>query len=169
MSGFILVLLLTACGENNEEEIPEVTSETITTLPEERPEDFDFSLWYGITGANEINTYEGTYTKDLAEGGDVTTELALTNEEMNVIYEQMRSVDILNTPRYVSTTTCVHPYDENHLTMTVNGEVIEREWIHAMCGEPEERLAELVEIIHQEMIEPRSEYQNLPEATGGYD
>ncbi|MBM7633393.1 hypothetical protein [Geomicrobium sediminis] len=51
----------------------------------------------------------------------------------------------------------------------MNGEVIEREWIHAMCGASEERLAELVETIHQEMIEPRSEYQILPEATGGYD
>ncbi|GAJ99945.1 hypothetical protein [Geomicrobium sp. JCM 19055] len=167
--GFIVLLFLSACSANNEKEIPEITSETISTLPEEMPEDFDFSLWYGITGANEINTFEGTYTKDLAEGGDVTTELQLTNEEMKMIYNQMRSVDVLNTARYACKTTCVEPYDENHLTMTVNGEVIERDWIHAMCGEPEEQLAEFVEMIHLDMIDPKSEYQDLPEPTGGYD
>lgn len=160
----LTAFLLIACENAND-----TTEESVSELPEEMPDEFDFSLKYGYNAANEINTYEDTYTKDLAADGDVTTDFELSSEEMQSIYDEMRSVDILNTPNYVSDMQCVDPHGENHLTITIDEETIEKDWISAMCDDTDEKLSEFIQYVHDEYIEPTEEYQELPEPTGGYD
>ncbi|WHT48562.1 hypothetical protein QNH10_01620 [Sporosarcina thermotolerans] len=94
----LLILLLSACNESvsiTNEEIPDSSSLTETNfepMPNSIPDDFGFSLQFGITKKNEINTFNGTFTKDLITAGTVTTDLTLTEEEMVSIYEMMKDV-----------------------------------------------------------------------------
>ncbi|GAA0342200.1 hypothetical protein GCM10008931_36980 [Oceanobacillus oncorhynchi subsp. oncorhynchi] len=79
----MLTLSLYACSqpETNEPE-PETTPvDSVANMPD----DFDFSIQFGVGKNNEINTFEGTVTKDLIENGTATAEISLTEEEMNQI------------------------------------------------------------------------------------
>ena len=172
-----LILALTACGTDDGEQEEQVTSDEQTgneneengELPEDMPDNFNFSLNYGFEAANEMNTYDDTYTKDLADDGDETIDFELTEEDMELAYEELMNADILTAPEEVSEQACVEPYEENHLQMTVDGEEFEQEWISAECDEYDEQLSHAINTIHLEIIEPRSEFQELPEPSGGYD
>ncbi|MFB4161347.1 hypothetical protein ACE1TF_15810 [Geomicrobium sp. JSM 1781026] len=160
-----VIFLFMACDEQEN-----TNDETIDDgLPTDMPDDFAFSLAYGYEKANEINTYENTYTKDLADYGDITIDFELTDEEMNFVYEQLQQADILNTPGYVAENPCVEPYMENSISITVNDETFVREWPSSNCDSNDERLGMAVHTIHLEVVEPREEYQELPDPVGGYD
>lgn len=157
-----LFMLLAGCGTRS--------SESIEALPNDRPDNFDISLSYGIHSASEINTYNDTYTKDLVED-DVTTQMELTDEELDVIYEKMKEVDILNNPELINEDPCTIPHAENHLTVTVDGVEVQRDWITAQCDDPKEAeqlLESFVNTIHQDIVGEREEYEALPDAYGGY-
>ncbi|UTR10010.1 hypothetical protein MM300_19350 [Evansella sp. LMS18] len=71
---------------------------TCEALPEEKPDDFDFSLKYGITAANELNTYEDSYTKDMIIAENETIDFVLSEEEKKNIYDEFRNLDVLSLP-----------------------------------------------------------------------
>lgn len=50
-------------------------------MPETMPADFAFSIKFGITSKNEINTFTGTVTKDLVAKGTATTTIAFTKKK----------------------------------------------------------------------------------------
>lgn len=174
---FSLIFALAACGSNvGDEEEQGASGEQIGVeygenleLPEDMPDDFNFSLKYGYEAADEMNTYDDTYTKNLINDGVKTIDFTLTDEDMELAYEELKNADILNTPDQVSEQSCVDPHEENIVTMTVNGEDFEREWLSAECDEYDERLSYAIKTIHLEIVEPRSEYHELPEPSGGYD
>src|SRR5665647_2086970 len=60
--------------------------------------DFGFTLKYGVGAKNELNTFEGTFTKDLVIAGTTTTGLRLSNTELNQIYEEMLRIHIMDYP-----------------------------------------------------------------------
>ena len=51
--------------ELNNEISQNVSNSTTQNIPEEMPNDFNFSIQFGVQKKNEINTFEGTVTKDL--------------------------------------------------------------------------------------------------------
>ncbi|PYZ94870.1 hypothetical protein CR194_04920 [Salipaludibacillus keqinensis] len=158
--GFYMMLLfvLSACNSTVSEE-----------LPEEKPDDFAFSLKYGVTAANELNTYDDTYTKDLVEDGTATTDLVLSNEEMKMIYEKFRNADVLGLPEEQGGSTCMDPYNRYELTMTVDGEEYNLKWDTSCESRALNNWEETRISIDNEMIDPKEEYQSLPEPNGGYD
>lgn len=56
------------------------------------PSDFDFSIRFGVHKRNEVNTFEGTVTKDLIADGTATSKLILTEAEMRDIFKKMQHV-----------------------------------------------------------------------------
>ena len=60
--------------------------------------DFNFILKYGVGAKNMINTFNGTYRKDLITTSTEETELHLTDEDMQEIYKKMKAINILNYP-----------------------------------------------------------------------
>lgn len=56
------------------------------------PDDFNFSIHFGVQKRNEINTFDGTVTKDLIADGTATTELTLTKDEMKDIYKKCKTL-----------------------------------------------------------------------------
>ncbi|MFA9556672.1 hypothetical protein ACERII_05145 [Evansella sp. AB-rgal1] len=141
-----------------------------SNLPKKMPEDFNFVLKYGYEARDIVNTYENTYTKNMIEDEDITIELVLTDNEKEAIYKEMRKADILASAEKSSESTCSDPHQENELTLTLDGETYEREWITSYCGKRADRkLKKFTEFIHTEIISKKNEYNRLPEASGGYD
>ncbi|MDG5789267.1 hypothetical protein QA612_17545 [Evansella sp. AB-P1] len=154
---FTTLILLSACNS------------TANVFPKEKPDDFAFSLKYGITAANELNTYDNTFTKDLIQDGTATTDMELSNEEMEAIYEKFRSVDVLSLPEEESGSPCMDPYNRYELTMTVDGEQYNLEWDTSCTSRALNKWEDTMEYIILDIIFTKEEYRALPEATGGYD
>lgn len=173
----LLVLLLAGCagGDSGDANAvsPEATPpETVVLMPEIMPEDFAFSVRFGITGKNEINTFDDTVTKDLVIHGTATANLVLTEREMADIYARLRQINVtgemkLETGRKGCTQT---PYDEEHWRIRLNGEERTLEWSEENCEVTEDakKLKEIRSYIF-ELVQHKDEYRELPEAEGGYD
>ncbi|WP_391204428.1 hypothetical protein [Psychrobacillus sp. L4] len=100
------------------------------------PSDFDFSIHFGVQKKNEINTFEGTGTKDLIADGTATTELILREEEMKDIYEEMQEINIVEPkefrPEPINGTVCMQePHGEDKWKIIINGETL----THSIPGE----------------------------------
>jgi hypothetical protein len=152
-----MLLVLSACNSASE------------VLREEKPNDFAFSLKYGVTASNELNTYDNTYTKDLVVDGTETTDMVLSNEEIEVIYEKFRSADVLSLPEEKGGSPCTEPYNRYELSMTVDGEEYNLKWDTSCESTALNRWEETMNFINREIIYPKDEYQSLPEPTGGYE
>lgn len=170
----LLVILLAGCdGEGTKESSPApVTAAPAVVMPEQKPEDFAFSVRYGITAKNEINTFNGTVTKDLIAKGTATANLKLTDAEMTDIYKRIRDLNVLGDLKLeVEDKGCAQiPYEEEHWLIQINGEHRALDWSEENCQITSDarKLKELRDSIHK-LVSSRSEYQALPEAEGGYD
>ncbi|MGG0643531.1 hypothetical protein ABE021_06280 [Sporosarcina gallistercoris] len=145
------------------------------TMSEKMPDDFGFSVSYGIEKKNEINSFTNTVTKDLIEDGTITAAIALTEEEKAEIYDKMKEADIRGTKNYIPNpingTTCEQtPFEEDQWEITMNGETITHAVSGAYC-EPTEDAKQLFALRNFVVSKMRSkeEYMKLPYARGGYD
>ena len=80
--------------------IPTPTGLT-TTPAHETPGDFGFVLRYGYGGfsrKNVLDTFAGTFTKDMIVDPSITTELRLSPEDLADIYRRMVEIDIWDYP-----------------------------------------------------------------------
>ncbi len=66
----------------------------------ESPGDSTFNLIfkYGVDAKNILNTFEGTYTKDMIPDPPIATKLSLTREELDTIYKKMVDIDFFSYP-----------------------------------------------------------------------
>ncbi|QKS69877.1 hypothetical protein FLK61_24125 [Paenalkalicoccus suaedae] len=156
--GIAVILVLTACGSTTED-----------ALPEDMPDDFAFALSYGLGGVSEINTYDDTYTKDLIVDGTTTTDFVLSDEELRTIYQAVLENDVLALPDEGDGLSCMEPHHKYNLQMTANGEDYSLIWDSSCPTTAVSNWDDTMLEIHQNMIQPRDEYQELPAATGGYD
>lgn len=151
-----------------------VTSSTTLHIPKDMPSDFDFSIQFGVQKRNEINTFDGTVTKDLIADGTATTELILTEEEMKDIYKKMKEINIAETkefiPKPINGTICMQqPHGEDEWEIIINGQTI----AHIISGEycePTKDAKQLIELRNYvfNIIKSKGEYKSLPESEGGY-
>ncbi|WP_342573012.1 hypothetical protein MHH37_11230 [Solibacillus sp. FSL K6-1781] len=161
--------------ELNNEVSKNVSNSTTKNIPEDMPDDFNFSIQFGVQKKNEINTFDGTVTKDLIADGTATTELILTEEEMQNVFKKMKEINIAETkeftPRSLFGTVCMkQPYGEDEWKVTINGETI----THLISGEycePTNDAKQLIELRNYvfNLIKSKSEYKSLPESLGGYE
>ena len=161
----LLILLMGACG-------PVVSA---PSMPHEMPDDFAFSIQFGVDKKNEINSYDGTVTKDLIADGTTTADISLTSEEMNTVYELMREVNILEEkeliPDPIFDEVCVQePHEDDEWKITMNGETIIISIDGTYC-EPTKDAKQLIQIRDAvfTMIKDKDEFKALPDSTGGYD
>jgi hypothetical protein len=155
----VLIIFLVSCNQQ------------ANTMPEKMPDDFNFSVRYGITSKNEINTFESTVTKDLVTNGTITTDSKLSANEMINIYNQMREINILKDSKLVSDSNCRRtPYSEDQWKINMNGKITSFKWSNENCVITEEakNLEDLREFVLN-IVKNKTEYKRLPEAAGGYD
>jgi hypothetical protein len=150
-------------------------------LPEQMPDDFGFVAEWGVARMNGLDTFEGTFTKDLVTGSPptATTKLVLTSDEKQVLYQALRTLEPWSYPSrfeppYADVTApgveqVATPAIKYHLYLagarmekdiwwaddnwsTTAGAVALRAWFRQVM----------------DLVESRPEYKALPEARGGY-
>ncbi|WP_391209342.1 hypothetical protein [Psychrobacillus sp. L4] len=176
---FILfAFVLNACNQlnkdSNEDDVLRSNESTVQTMPKDMPIDFGFSIQFGVGKNNEINTFEGTVTKDLIADGITTAAVTFTDEEMGEIYEKMKEVNIVETkkltPESIDGTICIQePHEEDEWKITFDGETITHSVSGAFC-EPTNDAKQLLELRNYvfSIIRCKQEYIELPESKGGY-
>jgi hypothetical protein len=146
-------------------------SSTKSNLPLTRPNDLNFEFNYGVGSKNQLNTIKGQYTKDMVAEPSISTNLKLSDEDMDTIYSEMRKINILNYPDNLNPKNNVKqtPYHTYNFKIIVNG--IEKNifWADENVSQSKQavRLRELFKKI-QEIIESKEEYKKLSKAKGGY-
>ncbi|MEK5207432.1 hypothetical protein [Psychrobacillus sp. FSL H8-0510] len=181
LSLIFLSIGLLGCQQSGEEEglnkeiSKNVTNSTTQNMPIDMPSDFDFSIQFGVQKKNEINTFEGTVTKDLIADGTATTELILTEDDMKDIYEKMKEINITETKEFtaepINGTVCMQQsYGEDEWVIIINGETITKLISGEYC-EPTNDAKQLIALRNYvfNIIKSKGEYKSLPESKGGYE
>lgn len=140
-------------------------------MPSSMPDDFAFSLLYGINSANAIDTFNSVIVKDLVQAGTVETNLTLSNEHMQAIYETMRQINILRELHFNDSRDCQQtPYSTDLWQIRVNGKMTTFQWSEEHCVQTSDE-QQLVDLRNQiaAIVQSTQTYQALPEAVGGYD
>ena len=177
----VLVLGLTAagCGDGDAASpaaMPTPTGLTMA-LPQRMPDDFGFVFRYGVLSPrNVFDTFAGTFTKDMILDSDATTDLRLSQQELEEIYRRLVDIGIEGYPadfRPPDTGSSIRSADGMELQYRFRLKTAGREFTldwndEYFSATPEATaLRKLFEDIRA-MIEARDEYQKLPPPVGGY-
>ena len=138
--------------------------------------DFNLEFKYGVMARNILDTFEGTYTKDMVTDPSITVELTITEEEKDLIYQKMVEVDFFSYPDEFSVDIppgenigIVTPYSSYYFKVEYDSQIKELRWEDEITNPDEkaDRLRELILLIRN-IIESKEEYKTLPEPTSGY-
>jgi hypothetical protein len=138
--------------------------------------DFNMIFKYGVAAKNELNTFSGTYTKDMIMEPSITANMTLSQQELDIISRKMIEIDFIDYPDIFSIEVAPGeavgqriPYPSYFFRVEYNSQVKELFWEDKIINESEEadRLRELIRLII-DIIEAKEEYQNLPSPKGGY-
>lgn len=158
--------LVTACSNNNSE--PKSISGEMK---------FNLIFKYGVGAKNELNTFAGTYTKDMIINPPITTNLSLSKEEMDTIYKKIFEINFFDYPeRFITTIPpgegvgMVTPNSSYYFKVEHGSRVKELEWEDNITNKDEkaDKMRELIKVI-RDIVESKKEYKKLPPPKGGYD
>jgi hypothetical protein len=142
-------------------------------LPDTRPADFGVVLAYGVSARNVLDTFAGTFTKDLIspDTPTATAVLNLTEDDLDRIYWQLR-IDLSGYARIYRPDTggvFKEPHDSYYLRVRAAGRDKEVFWAdEGDSALPDAvRLRNTFEVIRS-IIEQKPEVQDLPPVEGGY-
>jgi hypothetical protein len=137
---------------------------------------FDLEFKYGITARNVLNTFEGTYTKDMVADPPITINLALSEEEKEEIYLKMVEINFFDYPDEFSVeispddmVAMVTPYSSYYFRVARDSQIKELRWDDDIKNPDEQadRLRELIMFIRN-IVESKEEYRALPTPTSAY-
>lgn len=157
----VLVILLTGCSENLKTE----------EMPDEMPEDFGFSLFYGINGARHIDTFHGEVTKDWLTEEKEVAHFELTQEEKKAIYLKMKEVNVLKDFNIQNEESCsigAERYTHWEIVMNQKVTVIQYQEYCEEVPEDVQKLMDIERYVH-ELVSSKEAYQTLPEVGDPYE
>ncbi len=139
------------------------------------PNDFNFSLRFGVQGKNKLSTFDDTFTKDMVIEEPITIELKLTEKEMTSIYDEMKNIDIVSYPEVYKPETLspnktfVTPYQTYELVIVYDGKTKKILWEDENLNNSSKakKLRALINSI-VETVQNKEEYEELPQPKGGY-
>ena len=146
------------------------------SIPLTNPSNFNLIFKYGVGAKNELNTFEGTYTKDMIMDPSITVKLPLSQEELDRIYQKMVEIDFFSYPDkfFVSVPPgevvgMVTPHLSYYFKVEYDSKTKELWWEDEIIKEDEkaEKLRELIKFI-RDIIESKEEYKKLPPMRWGY-
>lgn len=162
----ILLLLATACSKNYRE--PDAISGEVK---------FNLIFKYGVGAKNELNTFNGTYTKDMIVDPPITVDLSLSKKEMKTIYNKMAEINFFDYPDQYTILIppgegvgMVTPHSTYYFKVENGSSVKELTWEDYITNRDEkaDKLRELIKVI-RDIVESKREYKALPVPKGGYD
>jgi hypothetical protein len=126
---------------------------------------------YGVGARNELNTFEGTYTKDLILDNTATTRMILSQEELSQIRQKITEIDLFSFPDSfpLNPSGFVIPQIDYYIKVQNGTQIKEITWSNnsLMDSSIQNSLDQLVSFLRN-MIEQKPEYKALPPARGGY-
>ncbi len=130
------------------------------------PVNLDFK--YGFAGRNELNTFDGTFTKDLVIDGTITTRLTLSQEELTQIQQKLSDMGFWGYPETFPSQGIVTPRADYYIKVANGSAVKEVSWYED--SEENTKTENLRQFRHllTNMIMEKIEYKLLPPANGGY-
>jgi len=154
-------------------------NQTEKQQPSDAPDGTGFNLVfkYGVGARNELDTFNGTFTKDMIIDPPVTVNLTLSKEELDTIYQKMKEIDFFAYPDRFSvsvhsgeSTGMITPYSSYYFKVAYDSGLKELWWEDKITNKDEkaEKLRELIEFI-KNIVEAKKEYKELPPPRGGYD
>ena len=141
--------------------------------------DFNFVFRYGhyhVKVKNEMNTFIGTYTKDMVTESPITVKLCLTREDLDRIYRKMMEIEFFSYPEFFNVRQTGEVLGEGshwytfYLRVKKGTETKTVQWNsrYVVSGnEDYDRLKELANLIC-EIVEAKPEYQRMPKPKSGY-
>ena len=132
--------------------------------------DFNLDFKFGVGAINELNTFRGTFTKDMIIDESITIRLTLSKQELSQIYGKMIEIDFFNLPEtFPQSNITKTPFDSYYIKVQNGTRTKEVSWNTNMSLDVniDENLHELTELIGS-IIEQKLEYKILPPARGGY-
>jgi hypothetical protein len=177
---FGTLLLLAAPGLAGVGCAPSSTT-TITSseaeLPAAQPDDFGFIANYGPYGKNQLDTFAGTFTKDIISQTkpNPTVELRLTAEELATLYQDLRAMRILDYPDSLDPSntgkTGITASTPTSYQLQIRAGGVEKtiHWEHGEFARTDQAKA-LFDWFQKlrAMIGTKPEYQRMPQLEGGY-
>jgi hypothetical protein len=147
-------------------------STSIKSQPtESKIKDFNFVFNYGVDAKNQLDTTQGQFTKDMVSDPSITTNLKLSEDEMNTIYSEMKKINILDYPDNFNpkSNTIQIPFDTYSIKINIEGKEKNIYWIDKSVSETEEavQLRKLFKNI-QEIIVTKEEFKKLPNPKSHY-
>ena len=151
-----------------------------SVLPSSMPADFGFIAGYWMMAQNVVDTFAGTFTKDmvLPQATTATASLRLSSEELADLYRDLVKMEILDYPSdfgepksTTGPTTYVTPHTSYYLLIVAAGIKKEVHWEDFSYGSWSSPQADALRNWFKklrELIQARPEYKALPEARGGY-
>jgi hypothetical protein len=137
---------------------------------------FNLIFKYGVTAKNELDTFKGTYTKDMVTDPSFTVELRLSQEEMSRIHQKMVEIDFFSYPETFRVTVppgeltgTVTPFSSYYFSVEYDSQIKKLSWADDVTN-PDEKASKLRALINliKSIIESREEYKKLPAPSGGY-
>ncbi len=146
------------------------------TAPASGESSFNLVFQSGVGARNRLDTFNGTFTKDMIMEPSIKVKLSLSEEELDSIYQKMMEIDFFNYPDRFSVTVppgestiIVTPYESYYFKVRYGSRVKELWWEDEIKNENIEadRLRELIELIWS-IVQSKEEYKKLPPPKGGY-
>ncbi|MFC1985039.1 hypothetical protein ACFLT4_03350 [Chloroflexota bacterium] len=137
---------------------------------------FNLIFKYGIMAKNELNTFQGTYIKDMIMDPSVMVNLSLSEEEKDRIYQKMIEIDFFSYPDEFSVSVpvggsigMVTPHASYYFKVEYDSKIKELRWEDKITNKDEkaDSLRGLIKLI-RDIIESKEEYKKLPPPRGGY-
>ena len=136
------------------------------------PVNIDFK--YGYNCRNELNTFNGTFTKDLVIDGTATTRLILSQDELSQIQRKLSDIGFYNYPNTFPSTGVVTPRADYYLKVQNGSTIKETTWYSDSFSDANTDLQQVESDLSQlynlmtGIIEGKLEYNLLPAANGAY-
>jgi hypothetical protein len=148
-------------------------------LPRQMPSDFGFTAAYGVQARNVLDTFTGTFTKDIINPNkpNPTVELRLTHEELATLYQGLVDISILDYPAVFrpeqedesGVFPWIEPHDTYLLTIRAAGGEKHIFWEAGYQGGlPRATALRDWFTKLEQIIEAKPEYQAMPPIEGGY-
>ncbi|MFA5855579.1 MAG: hypothetical protein WC846_04905 [Candidatus Gracilibacteria bacterium] len=123
----------------------------------------NFIFSYGVGGKNEINTVQGTFTKDMIVEASIQISLDLSDEEIQSVLDKIEELNLKEDPIRDSVYV-VSPCESYSLDLTFSSLNTSMEWD---CENMSEDRMEFVNFM-MKLIDSQEEIKALPEPQAGY-
>ena len=147
------------------------STSTVKQIPELKPENFNFIFKYGVGAKNALDTFKGEYIQDMVIESPIATELKLSDEEMKIIYSEMKKISIQSyqeifKPKGNAVQT---PFTTYSIRIVFNDNIKNIYWEDENDSKTKEaiQLRELFKKI-REIVSNKEEFKKLPKPKGGY-